>query len=49
MPPRPEPGAAVYSRVYHEENGEKLDAIRGELSYSPVDGIAIEIKELAWL
>jgi hypothetical protein len=42
----------AYRRVYHEENGDKLDAIRGELSYSPVEGItlpAIEIKELAWL
>ncbi len=49
---KPEPGVAVYRRVYHEENGDKLDAIRGELSYSPVEGItlpAIEIKELAWL
>jgi len=47
-----EPGVAVYRRVYHEENGDNLDAIRGELSYSPVEGItlpAIEIKELAWL
>jgi hypothetical protein len=52
MPPRPEPGVAVYSRVYHEENGDKLDAIHGELRYSPIDGLtlpAIEIKELAWL
>lgn len=49
---KPEPGVAVYRRVYHEENGDKLDAIRGELSYSPVEGLTlppIEIKELAWL
>jgi len=49
---KPEPGVAVYRRVYHEENGDKLDAIHGELRYSPIDGLtlpAIEIKELAWL
>ncbi|MGE8498598.1 MAG: toxin VasX [Pseudomonas sp.] len=47
-----EPGVAVYRRVYHKENGEELDAIRGELSYSPVEGLTlppIVIKELAWL
>jgi len=49
---RAEPGTAVYRRVYHEEHGSELDAIHGELSYSPVEGLtlpAIEIKELAWL
>lgn len=49
---KPEPGVAVYRRVYHEHNGDQLDAIRGELSYSPIEGLtlpAIEIKELAWL
>lgn len=47
-----EPGVAVYRRVYHEENSLELDAISGELSYSPVEGLTlppIEIKELAWL
>ena len=47
-----EPGVAVYRRVYHEKDGSELDAIRGELSYSPVEGLTlppIEIKELAWL
>ncbi|MFL9814257.1 hypothetical protein D7241_13465 [Stutzerimonas sp. VN223-3] len=47
-----EPGVAVYRRVYHEENSAELDAISGELSYSPVEGLtlpSIEIKELAWL
>ncbi|WP_313027675.1 toxin VasX [Pseudomonas lopnurensis] len=49
---RVEPGVAVYRRVYHEEHGSELDAIHGELSYSPIEGLtlpAIEIKELAWL
>jgi len=43
---------AVYRHIYHEEHGNGLDAISGELSYSPVEGLAlppIEIKELAWL
>ncbi|WP_313102562.1 toxin VasX [Stutzerimonas nitrititolerans] len=47
-----EPGVAVYRRVYHEKNGDELDAIHGELSYSPMEGLTlppIEIKELAWL
>lgn len=49
---RVEPGVAVYRRVYHEEHGSELDAIHGELSYSPIEGLmlpSIEIKELAWL
>lgn len=49
---RTEPGVAVYRRVYHEKNGNELDAIHGELSYSPIEGLTlppIEIKELAWL
>jgi len=49
---RGEPGVAVYRRVYHEEHGSELDAIHGELSYSPIEGLTlppIEIKELAWL
>ena len=47
-----EPGVAVYRRIYHEEEGRELNAISGELSYSPVEGLTlppIEIKELAWL
>lgn len=47
-----EPGVAVYRRVYHEEHGSELDAIQGELSYSPIEGLTlppITIKELAWL
>ncbi|SDH05110.1 hypothetical protein SAMN05216603_105244 [Pseudomonas benzenivorans] len=46
------PNEAVYRRVYHEEHGSELNAIQGELSYSPIEGLtlpAIEIKELAWL
>lgn len=47
-----EPGVAVYRRVYHEADGRELNAISGELSYSPIEGLTlppIEIKELAWL
>jgi len=47
-----EPGVAVYRRVYHEEEGRVLNAISGELSYPPIEGLTlppIEIKELAWL
>ena len=47
-----EPGVAVYRRVYHEEEGRELNAISGELSYSPLEGLTlppVEIKELAWL
>lgn len=43
---------AVYRRVYHEEEGRELNAISGELSYSPLEGLTlppVEIKELAWL
>lgn len=47
-----QPNEAVYRRIYHEEHGSELNAIQGELSYSPVEGLTlppIEIKELAWL
>ena len=46
------PNEAIYRRVYHEEEGRELNAISGELYYSPIEGLtlpAIEIKELAWL
>ena len=46
------PNEAAYRRVYHEEDGRELNAISGELSYSPIEGLTlppIEIKELAWL
>lgn len=46
------PNEAVYRRVYHDENGMQLNSIRGQLTYSPLEGLtlpAIEIKELAWL
>lgn len=48
----PEPGVAVYRRVYHESKGEQFDGVRGELSYSPMEGLTlppIEIKEVIWL
>jgi len=47
-----EPGVAVYRRVYHEESGDELDAIHGQLTYSPLEGLSlppVEIKELTWL
>lgn len=46
------PNETVYRRVYHDKNGMQLNSIRGQLTYSPLEGLtlpAIEIKELAWL
>ncbi|WP_312511883.1 hypothetical protein [Stutzerimonas nitrititolerans] len=40
------------STRHHGKSGDELDAIHGELSYSPIEGLTlppIEIKELAWL
>jgi len=47
-----EAGVATYRRVYHEEKGQELNQISGQLTYYPVPGLAlppITIKEAAWI
>ncbi|UVM47785.1 hypothetical protein LOY38_15205 [Pseudomonas sp. B21-015] len=48
-----EAGTGTYRRVYHIDlEGRALNSIKGNLTYSPLDGLSlppIEIKELAWL
>lgn len=47
-----EAGVATYRRVYHEEKGQELNQISGQLTYYPVPGLAlppITIKEIGWI
>ncbi|WPX17426.1 hypothetical protein RHM58_26645 [Pseudomonas sp. 10S4] len=48
-----EAGTATYRRVYHvDREGRALNSIKGNLTYSPLDGLSlppIEIKEIIWL
>ncbi|CAI8830344.1 PT-TG domain-containing protein [Pseudomonas sp. IT-P100] len=48
-----DPGVATYRRVYHtDREGRALNRIRGQLTYSPLEGVSlppIEIKDIAWL
>ncbi|MCU1718612.1 hypothetical protein [Pseudomonas sp. 5P_3.1_Bac2] len=47
-----DPEVANYHSVYHESEGEQFDGVRGELSYSPMEGLTlppIEVKEVIWL
>ena len=47
-----EAGVATYRRVYHEEKGQELNHVKGQLTYYPAPGLAlapINIDEVAWI